>query len=546
MKVKYCMLCVFVLLSFMIQAQEATQQIRITKRYLNFPVSNASPRHPLVIKEGNKELRKFNIRISEGKADYWVGTDVQQYKGKTITISYPSKPAGFQMVQQSDDLPGKDSLYRETNRPQFHYSTRIGWVNDPNGLVYYKGEYHLFYQHNPYEVNWENMHWGHAVSKDLIHWEELGEALYPDELGTMFSGSAVVDENNTAGFQKGSEKTLVAFYTAHRNDSEVQCMAYSNDAGRTWTKYSGNPIINSTAKWNSANTRDPKVFWHEQSRKWVMVLFERDGQSFYNSDDLKKWTYLSHIGGFWECPEMFQLPIDGDKSKQKWVLYGMSGTYMIGEFDGREFKPETEKLKYYEGPQMAPQTYNNIPASDGRRIQIGWGSIVHPGMPFNQMMMFPTSLSLRTTKNGPRLFSEPIREISKLHKKSHSWSGLSAADATAKAKSAAGDLFHVKMRVQITDGTTYEVKFNGNQVAHYDMNHNKLNGVFYPGENIEALTMDIEMLIDKTSLEVYADKGKFTIIKPLPEAKNKSGFEFHGSIKIHSLEIHELQSAWRR
>jgi fructan beta-fructosidase len=529
-----------------VNAQEAGQRITITKRYLNFPVTNADARHPLTLKENGTELRTFNIRISENKPDYWVGADMKDFKGKTISLSYPATPNGLKSVYQSDELPGADSVYKEVNRPQFHFTTKIGWNNDPNGMVFYKGEYHLFYQHNPYEVNWENMHWGHAVSRDLLHWDELGEALYPDSLGAMFSGSAVVDFNNTAGFQKGNEKTLVAIYTTHKEGAEVQCVAYSNDAGRSWTKYKGNPVINSTAKWNSGNTRDPKVFWHEPSKKWVMALFEKDGHSFYNSDDLKKWTFLSHIGGFWECPEFFQLPVDGNPKNKKWVLYGMSGTYMIGDFDGKSFKPTTEKLKYYEGPQMAPQTFNNIPDADGRRIQIGWGSIVQPGMPFNQMMMFPTQLTLKTTRGGVRLYSEPIRELKQLHKKSHQWSNLTAEQANANTKAVSGDLFHVKMKIQITDGTVFDIKYRGNSIAHYDMNHNKLNGVFYPGNDFEKLTMDLELLIDKTSLELFADDGKFTIIRQMEVPKNTQGFEFGGNIKIHSLEIHELSSIWTK
>jgi len=529
-----------------LQAQNPAREFTITKRYLNFPVTNAEPRHQLIIKENGRDLRAFNIRVTQNTPDYWVGADMKDFLGKTISISYPLDAAGLKDVYQSDVLPGADSLYHETNRPQFHFTTKIGWNNDPNGMVYYKGEYHLFYQHNPYEINWENMHWGHAVSKDLLHWEELGDALYPDSLGAMFSGSAVVDFNNTAGFQKGNEKTLVALYTAHKDGAEVQCLAYSNDAGRNWIKYDKNPVINSTAKWKSGNTRDPKVFWHEPSKKWVMALFEKDGHSFYNSDDLKKWTFLSHLGGFWECPEIFGLPVDGDKKQMKWVLYGMSGTYMIGNFDGRSFKPETEKLKYYEGPQMAPQTFNNIPVSDGRRIQIGWGSIVQKGMPFNQMMMFPTELTLKNTRSGVRLFSQPIRELQQLHKKSHLWTNLNASTANAAVKNVEGDLFHIKMKVQITDGTVFDIKYQGNQLAHYDMNHNKLNGTFYPGENIEKLTFELEILVDRTSLEVFADGGKFSIVRPKEAPKNNEGFQFGGNISIHSLEIYELNSTWKK
>lgn len=538
-----CLLC-FAFSVTIIHAQEVNQNIVITKRYLNLPVKNSQTRQQMIFKENGKSIRSFAIRLSNEKPDYWVSSDMSEFKGKTVNVSYPAAVSGFKEIYQSDELAGSDSVYREANRPQFHFTPKIGWNNDPNGLVYYKGEYHLFYQHNPYEVNWENMHWGHAVSKDLVHWTELAEALYPDSIGAMFSGSAVVDVNNNSGFQKGNEKTLVAAYTAHQDGTEVQCIAYSNDAGRTWNKYAGNPVINSKAKWNSGNTRDPKVFWHEESKRWIMVLFERDGHSIYNSTDLKKWEYKSHLGGFWECPELFQLPVDGDKNKKKWVMYGASGTYMIGSFDGQSFKPETDKLKYYEGNMYAPQTYNDIPKADGRRIQIGWGTIAHQGTPFGQMMLFPSQLTLRTAKNGIRMFSEPVSEINSLHKKDYQWKDLTASQANENLKSVKGDLFHIKMKVRITDGTSFDFRKNGNSIVRYDMNHNKLNGAFYEGSDIENMTMTIEVLLDRTSMEIFADQGRYSIIGPIGIPKNDNGFEFKGQIKILSLELHELRSIW--
>lgn len=533
-------------------AQETKREIKVTQRYVNLPVDESQDRQEMTFTIEGEDVRKFVIRLSDGEPDYWVFADLSAYQGKTLTIAYPEKVKGLNAIYQADKFAGEDSLYKEKNRPQLHFSSRRGWNNDPNGLVYYDGEYHLYYQHNPYEANWENMHWGHAVSTDLLHWEELTNVLYPDELGTMFSGTAAIDFNNTSGFQTGDNPPIIAAYTAHKNLGEgdavqTQCIAYSNDRGRTFTKYKGNPVIDSKAKWNSSNTRDPKIFWHEDTKKWVMVLFEKDGHSFYNSDNLKDWTYLSHLVGFWECPELFELPVDGNKYNTKWVIYGASGTYMIGDFDGRAFKPESGKLRYVAGGLYAAQTFNNIPDSDGRRIQLGWGQIEHRGMPFKHMMLFPTELTLRSTRNGIRMFSEPIEEIKDLHSKSHRWTDLTPAEANEKLKSVEGELFHIKMKVQILDGTSFEFQLKGNPIATYTMNHNKINDEFFEVGDAESGSVDLELLVDRTSVEVFADQGRFSVVEPLREPRNDQGLAFGGrnfDYKIHYLEVHELKSIW--
>jgi len=527
-------------------AQQAELKIKVNKKYLNIPIEAENERRVMSFETGGKTVRKFDIRVSDGKIDYWVYSDMSEYIGKTITVKYPEKRAGIKEIYLSDEFAGADSLYKETNRPQLHFTSRKGWNNDPNGLVYYNGEYHLFYQHNPYEIYWGNMHWGHAVSKDLLHWEELGDVLYPDELGTMFSGSAAVDWNNSSGCQEGDEKTIIAAYTANNPGKQVQCIAYSTDRGRTFTKYEGNPVIDSKEKWNSSSTRDPKIFWHEELGKWVMVLFEKYGNSIYHSDDVKNWTYVSHYGGFWECPELFALPVDGNKYNKKWVTYGASGTYQIGNFDGYKFTPETDKLNYFEGSMYAAQTYNDISEADGRRIQIGWGQIWHPGMPFSQMMTFPTELTLRSTRNGVRLFSKPIKEIKNLYAKSYNWSDLSLEEANEKLKSVKGDLFHIKMTVEQLQGLGFRFMKDGGSLVHYTFNHNKLNDVFYAGDQIEDMTISLELIIDRTSVEIFADDGRFSLIEQLAKPENNNGLEFETGpeLLIHKLEVNELQSIW--
>lgn len=539
---------------FSVKTEAASRKFKITKKYLNLPVQESEERREMSFEIKGKTEIKFVIRLANGEPDYWVFSDVSRFMGKTITVNFPEETDGFKKMYLSDTFEGEEEIYKEKYRPQFHFSSKRGWNNDPNGLVFYEGEYHLYYQHNPYESNWENMHWGHAVSKDLVHWEELTDVLHPDELGTMFSGTATVDFKNSSGFQKGNKPPIIAAYTAHKslgegNARQTQCIAYSNDNGRTFTKYEGNPVIDSKDTWNSSNTRDPKVFWHEPTQKWVMVLFEKNGHSFYNSDDLKEWNYLSHLNGFWECPELFELPVDGNEFNKKWVIYGAGGTYMLGDFDGHTFTPETGKLMFVSGKYFAAQTYNNIPESDGRRIQFGWGrNIDHGGdMPFTQLMLFPTELTLRSTPTGVRLFSEPVREIKKLHQKSHVWNALTQDEANDKLKTVGGELFHVKMKVEILDNTDFKFLQNGHELLNYNMNYNTLNEVFFEKDNFENNTYEFELLIDRTSIEIFAENGRFTYVDKIPATEKSTGLEFssrRGNIKIHQLEVHELKSIW--
>lgn len=527
-------------------AQDLT--MKITKKYLNLPVSHQTDRAVMTFDVGGKQERAFNIRLAPNNPDYWVFCDMSALKNKEVKITYKGDKAGISKIYQADEIAGQDSMYKETNRPQVHYTQRRGWNNDPNGLLYYDGEYHLFYQHNPYEREWENMHWGHAVSTDLIHWEELPDALFPDEHGTMFSGSAVIDYENTSGFGKKGTPAMVAIYTADNPEKQIQCIAYSLDKGRTWTKYDGNPVIDSKAKWNSKDTRDPKVFCHKPSNKWVMVLNERDGHSIYNSDNLKDWTYESHVTGFWECPELFELPVDGNKNNTKWVMYGASGTYMLGSFDGKKFTPEAGKYYYSTGSIYAAQTFTDIPESDGRRIQLGWGRISHPGMPFNGMMLLPTELSLRTTKDGIRLFSTPVKEFDRLQTKAGQWSALTADKANELLQQYNNEgTLRIRTTIKLSHATGAGLNLFGQSLLNYDMNFNLVNGVFYSPEDMTSMEITADIVLDRTSVEVYIDNGAYSYsMERRPDPKNKEGFHFWGNnIDVKNLEVFTLKSIWK-
>jgi fructan beta-fructosidase len=326
----------------------------------------------------------------------------------------------------------------EPHRPQFHFTPKTGWMNDPNGMVYYKGEYHLFYQYYPDSTVWGPMHWGHAVSKNMIEWEHLPIALYPDSLGYIFSGSAVVDENNTSGFLKGDEKPLVAVFTSHdmaiekagRIDIESQSIGYSLDKGRTWIKYASNPVIKNP---NLRDFRDPKVSWHEASKRWVLTLAAGNHIEFYASSDLKNWSKTGEFGktegshgGVWECPDLFPLKVEGTND-EKWVLIvnignkapngGSGGQYFIGQFDGKTFKNDNKPTDIlwldYGTDNYATVTWSGAP--DNRRISLGWMSNWDyaqkvPTQLWRSAMTLPRELSLKATEKGVRLFQKPVKE----------------------------------------------------------------------------------------------------------------------------------------
>ena len=510
--------------------------MKITGRYLNIPVAARDERALMRFTVDGKPEREFRVRLASGTPDYHVFCDMTALHGKTLDISFEGNPAGLDAIRQSDEIAGADSIYRESNRPRFHFTARRGWTNDPNGLLFHEGEYHLFYQHNPYEREWENMHWGHAVSRDLIHWQELSPALSPDEHGTIFSGSAVIDRDNTAGFGKNA---MIAVYTADSPEKQVQCLAYSFDKGRTWTKYSGNPVLDTRERWNSKDTRDPKVFRHEPGNHWVMVLNERDGHSIYTSSDLKRWTFQSHTTGFRECPELFELPVDGDPSRTKWVMYGASGTYMLGTFDGKRFNPESGKHYYTTGCLYAAQTFANIPSSDGRRIQIGWGRIEQPGMPFNMMMLLPTELSLKTTRNGVRLFSVPVRETERIFgTTAASARNISVDDANALiSRFSDSACLRIKTTLKLSHATSAGIDLHGQRILDYDMNFNLVNGVFYSPDDMTSMEISADIILDKTSVEVFIDNGAYSFSMPRAP-RNNNGFVFRGNnIEVTKLDV---------
>ncbi len=539
-------------------AEDISREIEIGQRYLHFPVKHKGKKRLVKAIVDGKSALEFTIELATGKPDYWVFLDVTEWGGETVnlqTTRHRGDPADLLgTVSPGDTIKNAVSIYQERLRPQFHFSSKRGWNNDPNGMVYYKGEYHLFYQHNPYGWAWGNMTWGHAVSTDLVHWTELSDAIHPDEMGTIFSGSAVIDTNNTAGFKTGDENPLVCIYTSAGGTNPLskgvpftQSIAYSNDRGRTFTKYEGNPIIEHI---NGGN-RDPKVIWHEPSDRWVMALYlDKKEMGFFTSKNLKKWEYHSKIKCFHECPELFELPVDGDPGNKKWILYGGSGDCLIGQFDGKEFKPETEEIKFHYGDCFyASQTFTNIPESDGRRIQIAWGRVNAEGMPFNQMMLFPVRLTLHTTDEGLRLFAYPVDEIEKIHGEEIEWENGILDPGETDLPVLTGETLDIDAEFEVGDSEAFGLIVRGKPVT-YDVQKQQLK---YGNKTAPLKPVDgkiqLRLLIDRTTIELFANQGRvYMPLRAIPGKEPIMGvklFSREGPTRVVSLEARELESIWR-
>jgi sucrose-6-phosphate hydrolase SacC (GH32 family) len=524
--------------------------IAITSRFLFFPVKTGAPMRKVTLTHGDKIERWFDIELADKEPEWWAPLDVDAWRRQTVTIKVDKLPADSKAlaeIEQGDVLKGATNLYREPLRSQLHFSPRRGWTNDPNGLVFFNGDYHLFFQHNPYGWNWGNMHWGHAVSKDLVHWQELGEALYPDKMGPMFSGSAVVDWQNTSGLGKNGKPPLVLIYTAAGNPA-VQCLAFSNNGGKSFTKYSGNPVVKQITPGN----RDPKVIWHEPTKSWVMVLYVELGGKhtihFLTSPNLKDWTVRSQVDSLFECPDLFELPLDGKASEKKWILTAASSEYMVGTFDGLKFHPETPKLPGHRGRGFyAAQTFSDI--RDGRRIQIGWLQAPSPGMSFNQAMTVPLELRLAETPAGPRLSWLPVRELDSLRTRLSSTEPLTLKPVDPNPLAAVnGELLDIAAVFEPGKKTILTFEVRGVEIS-YDASRQELtvNG-HRTTAPLQKGKLDLRILADRTAFEVFACGGQTYVPMPvIPSADKRSVLVLAkgGTATFQLLQVWQMASIWR-
>lgn len=546
----------------------------------------------------------------------WASWNVEELNGQQATLRIYDQATGgwghicVDQILQTDsppdhqDLQSKLTAYRQSDsymneplRPQYHFSPELNWMNDPNGLVYHKGDYHLFYQYNPEGNQWGHMSWGHAVSKDLLHWQHLPVAI-PEVDGVMaFSGSCVVDHDNTAGFATTAEPPMVAIYTGHGHGRQVQNLAFSNDRGRSWTRYQNNPVLD--IKQN--DFRDPKVFWHQPTERWIMVValaVERQ-ILFYQSTNLKDWTELQRFGPAgtvtkpnWECPDLFELQVDNEPGVSKWVLEadigdgaiagGSGGEYFVGDFDGRKFRTEqSAQWVDYGRDFYAPISWDNLPASDGRRIWIGWfnnwqTSLV-PTSPWRSCMSIPRELSLRklsVNREEPAqyvLLQRPIAELKQLR---HGTLELDADQASwppiqltklgelsdlcfeLEAELQPGTARSLGFRIR-TDLDEYtEIGYDRTIPGIYVDRRKSGNVGFHPAfagrhqapARLVNGAVKLRIFVDRSSVEVFINDGEAVIsdrIFPTCDQPVVEAFTGDASAKIKNVRLSPLRSVWQ-
>ncbi len=445
-------------------------------------------------------------------------------------------------------------LYQEPLRPKYHFTSRYwddyrlnpgwhqeGWINDVNGLMKLNNEYHLFAQ------RWWSC-WLHGISTDLVHWQELPPAFEKDdEFGGTQSGGGVVDYDNTSGLATGETPVMVAFWTAL--DNERQCISYSNDQGRTWTKYEKNPIL-------TFGLRDPQVFRHHPTNQWIMVLYgpkegDRDFYTLFRSSNLLDWEKLHSVPDMYECPDMFELPIDGDVSNCKWVMVNGNAEYYVGDFDGTTFSPDGEKITGdYGRNYYATMTWGDMPDEPGRRIQIAWMRVydMDLDMPFSQQLSFPCDLSLRKTSRGIRLCRTPVREISELYSGEIPCRGW-AVEGTHSFDAIDDESFDAEIQINIRESTCKEFKLfiNGYPVT-FNMSERTLNvlGRISRWDFAEDI-LKLRVLADRISMELFLNDGEWTsssIVLPVEAASRLSIHVACGTLIVESVETHTIKSMW--
>lgn len=518
----------------------------------------------------------MDVRLAVNKVDYTVPFPLHAgaEKDSLVIKNLARNAVAWKHIELADTF---DTANREKFRPIYHHTPAYGWMNDANGLVYKDGEYHLYFQYNPYGSKWGNMHWGHSVSKDLVHWTHEQPAIARDTMGHIFSGSCVVDHNNTAGFGKDA---IIAFYTSHKNlpgnhQRQQQCIAYSLDNGRTYTKYEGNPVL--TPFDGLENFRDPKVFWYASQNKWVMIVSADKNMRFYESKDLKKWNYMSEWGAGYgpqpnqfECPDFFEMAVDGNAQHKKWVMivninpgfaYGGSGTmYFVGQFDGHKFTcdtaPNDVKWLDWGKDHYATVTYSNTP---GRIIAMPWMSNwqyanLTPTQQFRSQNALPRELKLYTADNGEQLVSAaPVKETEALRNKATdlgSFEGekqakidnegafeldfdLQAGTADkcgveiANAKGEKVSIYYdVKAQRFVMDRAESGITEFGNKVEPHQLDnaqslkrykevtvnyHNAFALGTWAPVPIKADTHHVQIFVDKSSVELFVDGGRIAM-----------------------------------
>lgn len=557
----------------------------VTEDYLLLPIQDDAPEGKIcIVKDNEQKGTLMNVRLARERVDSYVPFALSAYKGQHISIEIQGVPETALCWKELKLSGSFDMANKESFRPVYHHTPAYGWMNDPNGMFYKDGVYHLYFQYNPYGSVWGNMHWGHSTSTDLMHWKFEGCAIVPDTWGAIFSGSCVVDHENTAGFGK---EAVVAFYTSAKStpwgDIQMQSMAYSLDNGKTFTKYEGNPILTSSER----DFRDPKVFWYVPGKHWVMILAVGQHMEIYSSVNLKEWKKESEFGamqgahgGVWECPDLVEIPVEGTREK-KWVLIcnlnpggpfgGSAAQYFVGSFDGKKFvneSPTQTKWMDWGKDNYATVTWNNAP--DGRCIALGWMSNWQyaNNVPTRQYRSANTlARDLTLYREGQELYlkSTPSVEVKKARGKK-----VSIPSFKVSEKHEIVNLFEEKqgayeVEIVIQNAGASKIAFcllndEGEKVSmYYDLNRKQFvmdrseSGTVdfskdFPAVTVAPVNVDKELtlrlFVDRSSIEAFGEDGKFVMtnlvfpsqpyVKMCFEA-DKNGYA------VKSLNVYKLQ-----
>lgn len=556
------------------------------KKFLLLPVQENAPEGKVNIIVNNEfQLEQnINIRLAREKVDYYVPLDLSAYQGKSVSVDVTGMPSSslcWKEIKLSDTF---DSSNRETYRPVYHHTPVYGWMNDPNGMFYKDGVYHLYFQYNPYGSMWANMTWGHSTSTDLTHWTYEGTAIVPDAWGAIFSGSCVVDKDNTAGFGKGA---VVAFYTSAKStpwgDVQSQSMAYSLDNGKTFIKYEHNPILTSTER----DFRDPKVFWYAPGKHWVMMLAVGQEMQIYSSGNLKEWKKESSFGamqgahgGVWECPDLVEVAVEGSKEK-KWVLIcnlnpggpfgGSAAQYFVGSFDGKKFvneSPTQTKWLDWGKDNYATVTWSNAPA--GRCIALGWMSNWQyannvPTTQYRSANTLARDLTLYRAGGELYLKSKPSPEIKKARAEEKKIPTFEVKGNYEVASLLADNKGAYEIEMTIENKGTSKIDFSlmnekGEKVAmYYDVVRKQFvmdrsaSGIVGFSRDFPAVTVapvrntdqiHLRLFIDRSSVEAFGEDGEYVMTNLVFPAEPYNRMVFSsdkGSYIVKSMNVYRLQ-----
>ena len=512
-------------------------------RYILLPASwNARPKR-LFFREGNRLVLDLAVNLDTDEPEFLFPVDLERFRGRTLEVTCEPE-SEIPLLKADRPLP----VYGGKYRPWAHFTADLGWINDPNGLVWYRGKYRMYFQHNPAATTWENMHWGSAESEDLVHWRELGDVLFPDEAGTIFSGSGIVDRENVSGLKTGEEDPILFFYTAAGGTSETskgrpftQNLAYSTDGGRTLVKWPGNPVISQLAPGN----RDPKVIRYEPEHCYILALYlEAHDFALFRSEDLLHWRELQRLTlpEDWECPDFYPLPADGDPAKLRWVFTAASDRYLIGTFDGRRFTPEGEPGQLnYGDVSYAAQSWSDEPR--GRRIRTAFIKQVVPGQPFGCCMDLPQEMRLKTVNGTLRLCAWPAEEISGLSTDTRTLEDLPLSPEEPLRQRIAGKACDLEL--EFPADTALSLSLFG-----LELRYDPGAGILACGEKSAPLRGEgglvcLRIFLDTLSAEIFGDSGSVFLGIANIQDRSLDTLRLTGTGTVRRLTVRELEPFWR-